>query len=177
MKIKNQKNSGFTIIELMVATSLFLVILSIVSGVFVKSLRTQRGALGLIEAGSNAELAIEQMAREMRTGTNFSVFQEGKSISFKNVNGNTMTYNWDSETKQLKCLETGDYSDKHCSSAAPQPITANNVSVNNLKFTFFNGVPADPYPPRITITLKIASPKNPASEVNIQITVSSRNLE
>lgn len=177
MKIKNQKNAGFTIIELMVATSLFLVIISIVSGVFVKSLRIQRGALGLIEAASNAELAIEQMAREMRTGTTFNVFQESKSVSFKNVNGNMMTYNWNSETKKLECLETGDYSDKHCSSAAPQPITANNVSINNLKFTFFNGAPADPYPPRITITLKIASLKNPASEVNIQTTISSRNLE
>lgn len=69
---KNQKmRSGFTLVELIVAFSVFAVLVAVVSGSFVRSLRIQRVALELMAVNDNMAITLEQMMREMRTGYNF----------------------------------------------------------------------------------------------------------
>src|SRR5579863_5544609 len=63
---------GFTLIELLIAVSLFAIAVAIAAGGFVRALRTQRQLIALVSANSSASLAIEQIAREIRTGTDFT---------------------------------------------------------------------------------------------------------
>lgn len=163
--LKNLKNrKGFTLIELMTAMTLFLVVMSIISGVFIKSMRTQRMTVALIAANSNAQLTIEQMAREMRTGI-FASTPAGtsNSITFVNDDGVTVTYSLDAVNGQI--LKSG------------VPITADDVKVNNLVFVLYKGAPGNLYPPRITMSLRVSAPGafGPNQPViNLQTTVSSR---
>ncbi len=59
---------GFTMIELLVAISVFTVIITITSGIFIASLRSHRTSIALISANSDAQLTLEQMARMIRKG-------------------------------------------------------------------------------------------------------------
>jgi len=155
------KRKGFTMVELLVSMSLFVIVISITSGVFIRSLRTQRISVALIAANSNVSLAIEQMAREMRTGQNFSV-SGGSEISFTNASGEAVVYRLANSAIERR-IGTGDY----------KKITASNVVIENLNFTLLSD---SSYSPRITITIGV-SPANVSVSgivINLQTTVSSR---
>ncbi|MBS3903257.1 MAG: type II secretion system protein [Anaplasmataceae bacterium] len=66
-----ERRSGFTLVESLVAVGIFATVISLAAGGFVQALRTQRQLEGVISANSNASLAIEQMSREIRTGRAF----------------------------------------------------------------------------------------------------------
>jgi prepilin-type N-terminal cleavage/methylation domain-containing protein len=59
---------GFTLIELLITVGLFTIIITIAVGGFTNAIRTQRQVSSLISAQSNVSLALEQMARQIRTG-------------------------------------------------------------------------------------------------------------
>jgi prepilin-type N-terminal cleavage/methylation domain-containing protein len=172
--IKNPNNKkGFTLVELLVAITLFSIAISIAIGGFVRALRTQRELISLIAANSNASLAIEQMAREIRTGVGFSYTDNCSvncsGINFTNANGEVVTY--DSVDGHL---ERG-------VGIAPQTVfqkvTADNVDIKYLNFYLLSGVD----PARVTISLGIGAKQgtNPELQGNItaiQTTISSRSL-
>jgi len=122
---------GFTLVELLVAMGLFVIFITIASGGFIRALRTQRNIVALIAANENTSLALEQMAREIRTGSNFSSPNETE-LDFTNAVGEDVVY-------RLKDTAVERNS---------QPLTATNVKINKLIFKLGNNHPA-----RITIIL------------------------
>jgi len=181
MKIKNQKSSpkanpplaekiknGFTMVELLVAMSLFVIFIVIASGSFVRALRTQRAIVALIAANNNASLSIEQMAREIRTGSSFSL--SGNDLVFANAYNITITYRLNAQANTIERSEAGnDF----------KPITAANVKINSLNFYLRGQLAGDGYPPRITVSLSV-SPNIPTIRnisTNFQTTVSARTLD
>lgn len=145
-------------VETLVAITLFLSVISVVSGVFVRSLRSQRVTTALIAADNNAELAIEQMSREMRTGYGFSSANP-QEISFTNSFGESVTYKQD-----------GDFIERN-----DAQITAEDVVVKKMEFNLVAAPPA-----KITIFMQIGVPNAPEFNnpvINIQTTVSSRALD
>lgn len=69
--LSRTSRSGVTLIEFLVAFSIFTILIAIASGSFVRSIRVQRVALQLMAVNDNMGITIEQMMREMRTGYNF----------------------------------------------------------------------------------------------------------
>ena len=67
MKNKDSRHA-FTLIETIIAIGLFSVLVAIGVGGFTTALRSQRQAGALLGAQSNVSVAVEQMAREIRTG-------------------------------------------------------------------------------------------------------------
>lgn len=163
MKFKLVKNSrGFTIVELLVSMTLFVTIIGIASGVFVQSMRTQRATVALAAAVSNAQLTIEQMAREMRTGQNFSV--SGGELSFTNAKNENVIFRLNGEL--IEKGTNGDFG----------PLTADNVFVKNLRFVLSGNLQGDSQPPKITIIIQVGIKGSQIenSMVNLQTSVSSR---
>lgn len=162
---------GFTIIELLVAMTLFVVVIAATSGAFIQALRTQRATVALIAANSNAALAIEQMMRDIRTGSDFFVNDiatvgKGTKLTFLGAN-ETVTYNWNSAEQSIE---------KSTETTIAQRLTAENVTVEKLEFKLFD----DPsYPPRITIVLRVGAKNAPSTKpfINLQTTVSARLLK
>lgn len=168
MKNPKYKNrAGYTIAEMIVSMGIFLILLSIASGSFIRILRTQRETVALLAANGNASLAMEQISREIRTGGAFSSF--GGEFHFTNSKNESVTYRLNSSTGKIERSTDG---------ISFSEITADNVRVNNLNFIIFNGAPGDQYPTRITIILQ-ASPAiytGGNSAVNLQNTISARVL-
>ncbi len=90
---KNKKNSrGFTLVELLVAMGIFMAVTGIVSTSFIKSMRAQKTSVALMSANDGIVLALEQMARELRTGSDFSEAQDDQELTFVNYKKETVKY-------------------------------------------------------------------------------------
>lgn len=169
---RSQKRSpkssrGFTLIELLVAVSLFSIAIAISAGGFVRALRTQRQVIALISANSSASLAIEQMARAIRTGFNFECAGVGgtcEQLTFTNSAGGRISYLLEDDALKIQ-MDDGD----------PQSLTPADAEIRYLNFILLD----DPqYPPRITVTMGVTARSQglEGSVTNLQTTVSSRNF-
>jgi prepilin-type N-terminal cleavage/methylation domain-containing protein len=182
---------GFTLVEMLVALTLFVTTISIAIGGFVTALRTQRQIASLIAANNNLSLTLEQMAREIRTGYSFcrsgmSCYDSASSacghpgtpiasneLNFVNSATQLITYR----------LEGGaikrDIGSSFGGSVTTETITSDNVTVRRLDFTMCGYAPADGWPPRITISVGVSS-NDPAFQdtiINLQTTVSARQID
>ena len=184
MKERSQtKRKGFTLIELMVTVGLFVIIITIAVGGFTNAIRTQRQVSSLISAQSNVSLALEQMARQIRTGYLFcntlgntqagnglpgstppgAVADCGCTLSAPPAPSGSWTCN------ALEFYDAGSniilYEAKNgalvedfdtTSTAKFQTITGSEVSVKYLQFQLHGQVEGDHWTPRVTVSIGIA---------------------
>lgn len=178
--------AGFTIVELLVGMSVFIVFFVGAMGIFFGATKNQRILVERISMNNNAGLVLEQMARELRTGY-FGKEQQAPisdcsgSITFTSgqevdVSGNPaiITYAW-----------TGDRITRTSSGGGNGPLTASSVEVKKFCiYALYAGDATKPmcYPPRFVISMEIKS-KNlnledaaRAPSSFISTTVSSRIL-
>lgn len=161
-------------VELLIAIGLFLGVVTIGVGGFVRALRSIRENAALVSASGNASLALEQMAREMRTGYDFCV--NGQScglptqISFKNAKGDVVSYESVNGIVERTCEGTCD-EEPGTASMTPEAVT-----IKDLRFTVFGNEPGDNYQPRVTISLTVGTKEigTQNSVTTFQTTVSSR---
>lgn len=100
-------NKGFTLIEIMVASSLFLSVMLIVSGAVLSVFDANQKSKNLRSVMDNFNLTMESMTRTIRFGTNYHSYGCGApvditvpndcdtpsdSISIKAEDGSTVTY-------------------------------------------------------------------------------------
>ncbi len=183
-----RSSSGFTVLELVVAMGIFITLMGIISGIFVGSIRSQRTLVELIAANDTANLALEQITREIRTGREFCIpaslpatlpgscsgtLNQSNILAFQNANGATVVYRL--ENNVIERSENGGAIGTFFS------LTGNRVFVEKLQFYIVSeSFPARGYewPPRITITTTIGSPSVNLQNMftNIQTTVSGRNI-
>jgi prepilin-type N-terminal cleavage/methylation domain-containing protein len=179
--------SGFTVMELLVAIALFSVVISIAVGGIIISLRSQRELSSLIAADNDVSLALEQMAREVRTGFNFcrgatpcastiaagscglGIVSSGVSpeIDFTNADTNSISY-----TLAAGTIERSE-------SGVAKPITGSNAAVKSLQFSMFGTSSADCWPARVTISVVFTSKDLLFQDVliHLQTTITSRQLD
>lgn len=166
---------GFTLIELLVSVTLFIILVGIATGSFIRTLRAQRTVVALMEVNDNASLALEQMAREIRTGFNFSKLSETE-LQFVNADNLVTRYRLNSEAIERAAKDEtagligpGDY----------RKITADNVRVENFKINLFGQDPGDGYSPRVTVSLSVGATGQYLDFVltNIQTTISTRQID
>lgn len=177
-KLKFKK--GFTLIESLVAVGLFGLIISLAVGGFVKALRTQAQITALLSANGNASLAIEQIAREVRTGYNFikcndpdPQFGFCHELSFTNAEGHDIVYSLAQDNSGRGSITKSD------AGGLPLDATADNVDVKYLVFELEGEDKNDGEPPRITISIGVAPSGNVGdiSVTRIQTTVSARQSD
>ncbi|MBI4085367.1 MAG: prepilin-type N-terminal cleavage/methylation domain-containing protein [Candidatus Liptonbacteria bacterium] len=162
---------GFTLIEVMVALGVFSIAMLIVTGGFVRALKTERQASSFTYVNDNLSTIIEQITREIRTAkdicTGNTSCSSQNTISFVDAYGNDVTY----------CLQNAAIvrnSGLGCGSG--QTITSSKVSISYLSFIISGNRDNDHRPPRVTILIS-GGPKDQSAssyKVNLQTTVSSR---
>jgi prepilin-type N-terminal cleavage/methylation domain-containing protein len=149
---------GFTVIELMVSMSMFLILIGVATGTFLETLRTQKIITELSAANNNATQAVEQISREIRTGYNFDQSAPPNILSFVNYKNEIVTYKL--ENNSIVRSNSGN---------AGNTITAQEVKVKRFNVYVITGANIMS---RVTIIMSIEGPKN--IDVNLQTTVSSR---
>lgn len=161
--------SGFTLVELLVAMTLFITVVGVSGAIFIRSLRSQRILVDLIAVNDNASLAIEQMAREIRLGSNFTAPAPGR-LDFVNAFGQTISYRLNSVSEALE---------RQVNAGTFEPITGANVRIKRLTLTLVGETPGDKKQPRIIVRLSVgsAAPLLEGFLTNLQTTLSARELD
>lgn len=161
-------NPGFTLVELLVAMSLFIVVVAISAGSFIQILRAQRMMVSLISANNNAVLTLEEVTREVRTGKDFK--KEGDDLIFTNAKAEKVDYHWNQDDLSLE---------KKSDDGIFKKLTADDVRITRASFMIFQGDSGRPFPPRITIVLAVGAVGLPFETpiINLQMSASARNFE
>lgn len=163
---KNKKESGLTMIEIMVAVSIFGLVIGIVIGTFVLALSSQRRIIALRNTEDNIRFTIEAMAKEIKTGKNFS--GGGNSISFTNARGEAISYRLSSNIIEKSSDGGVNYS----------AVTGTEVTVNYSNYYLMGQAAGDGLEPRVTITIGITSSVgSQTADLKIQTTISERFVQ
>ena len=148
---------GFTLVELFVSMTIFVILISMAVGIFVITLRSQRAAVALMEVNDNASLTLEQMMREMRTGSNFNNI--GNGIYFTSASGHVVYYHLNGNYIERAEDSVDNYT----------KITADDINVKELSFNIKSSSP-----PLIVINISVGSTSSYIQGVlvNVQTSVS-----
>lgn len=173
-KNKKQKTNGFTLVELLVAFTIFSIIGAIASESLVSTLRVQRRVLAEQELSDQTSYLVEYMSRAIRmakkdlTGvcipikTNYQKTAAG----IKFLNYNNVCQEFFLENQQVKESKTGSNS---------IPLTSGNLKVNSFNIELSGETQTDTSQPRITLSLEISGKEQ--AKINIQTAISQRNLD
>ncbi len=75
-----QKNKAFTLVEIMVATSIFMMIMLVALGALITSSDTAKKSQALRSAMDNVNFAMESVVRSLRSGTDYTCITSGSFI-------------------------------------------------------------------------------------------------
>lgn len=171
MRITNIKNKlkdkkGLTLIELIVAIGVFGLVVSMAFGIFVLAIVSQRRIIALRNVEDSIRFTMESMAREIRTGKNFS--GGVGSLSFTNAKGESVIYRLNGSIVEKSSDGGANYS----------AVTGSETTVNYLNFYLMGQVPGDGLQPRVTITTGATSRVgNQSADLRVQTTISERFLQ
>ena len=151
------RSTGFTLVELIVAMSVFIVATTFASGVFIQGLRSQRLLTQAIAVNNEMGVVLEQMAREIRVGHQFSgVGGVGETLSFQTDEGGVVYTLLDGVITRNGAK-----------------LTSRDVEVTALRFlTEQSG--CEPW--RVVMSLDVRAAGSDGESLPIQTTVSSRVL-
>lgn len=172
-----KREDGLTLIELLMAMSLFALTSTVIVAVFLSMVSGHRRSLNAITLDNAAYIAIETIAKEIRTGGYFSCTSNCEVLSFTNYRGQDVSY-------KRTINVNGNYQvEKTCSGAgcASGMVTPSNINISYLKFDLEGIGRPDNMQSKITIVLTAQTPAGiPAKyqrTLNLQTTISSRNLD
>lgn len=138
--------SGFTLIEIMVAVSIFSMVMVVAIGAVLAIVSANKRAQALNSVISNLNFAIEGMVRDLRTGYNYDCGEVGgetdcstsggASIQFNSAQfDGDVTYGLDVNSQCGKGLYKIESGQTYC-------ITGEDVRIEELKFYVAGSIPA-----------------------------------
>ncbi|MFA6077413.1 MAG: type II secretion system protein [Candidatus Paceibacterota bacterium] len=191
-KTKNNTNKqkGFTLIELMVATSLFVVVatVSVMALITVKDAnakaQTKRNVL------DNLNFAVENMARNLRVGKNYSCdsdvvilpgrdCNDGTEITFTDYQGDHVTYSLSADANPRIMKKVIGVTNPGRTNAEALPITSPDIQIESLRFIVRGaGATGVPQPFAVIFVEGVAKPGTKLeTRFKIQTSASQRVLD
>lgn len=164
MKSANSHKQGFTLIELMVSVSIFIIVAFVVTGTFIVAMDAYRKAQQIRLVVDNVNYAMDAMVLEIREGTNYQ--GGGASISIKSLGHPTHDITYDFLDGAIRRSIDG---------GAPAALTDPKIAtIRKLNFQVFKTDGARPPMVQINVygTVQVGKDK---SDLNIQTTVTQRN--
>jgi len=192
-----QKNNGFTLVEMLVALSLFTIVVTIVAGSILVLISGNQQVVGEQSVMANMSFVMDSMTREIRTGKNYycdSSFVSqlapdanqdcvagNNSISFIEAGGSItgsnnerIAYYFDSTNKTIM---------RKVENNPEQSIVSNDIYIKDAKF-FVTGTKSlsdnsrDVNQPTVTIVITATeSSVSGEKPITLQTTITQRELD
>lgn len=177
---------GFTLIEILITITIFSIVITAFLGLFGSVFKYQRQSLSSAYLLNNASYITEYMSRALRMakkelndspvclssrGLNYEIMSGGKSIKFINydINNNKKCKEFFLDGTALKIEKDG----------VALPLTPTKLEVENLRFSVSGAEqpPTDNLQPKVTFILKLKTTEQSPQILNLQSTVSQRDLD
>lgn len=161
------KALGYTLIELMVAVGLFALVMTLVTGSYLVMIGINRNVQSVSTGINNLSFALEDMTRNIRTGTNYSS-ATGNTFSYKETGGQTIQYSLSNGTIQES--KGGGF---------PSPLTDPSVTITSLTFYPAGTTAGDSLQSRVTIIVSgdVPSGSNRTEHFTIQTGATMRGTD
>ncbi|MEX0652402.1 MAG: type II secretion system protein [Candidatus Paceibacterota bacterium] len=191
MFLNIQQKKGFTLIEIMVAVSLFAVVMTISVGSLLSLIDANRKAQALNSVINNLNFALENMSRNIRVGNTFhctdtttvpaniDIPQDcangGVLFAFESNSGDISD-----STDQVVYRFINSRIEKSINGGATFiPITASEVTINDMRFYTVGSARGDALQPRVVMTITGTAGVNAkaSTDFSLQTTISQRVLD
>ncbi len=188
-------SGGFTLIEIMVATSIFMIIMLMAMGALITTSDAAKKAQALRTAMDNVNFALESMTRSLRMGTDYTCVTGGSVSLPAGANndcplgsggGGAIIFTPAGHAQPRDAAFTltarGDATNTYvlqsCDPSSCLDLVASNIDIQKLTF-FVNGSRTDDrIQPSVYIIIKgVVTIKGRATTFAIQTNVSQRNTE
>lgn len=177
-------NKGFTLIEMLIAVTIFTVVVGTGSGVFISALRAQQAAFAEQELVESTRFAIEYMSRQIRLAQRDSSGScTGTANTFYAVSGDNSSLafiNSQSQCMIISLSATDDISVSIDGATAVLITSHTAVAISDLTFIISGEARSDTLQPRVTISMEargVGAPEGIEPITNLQTTVSARSID
>jgi len=190
-KISSTKSgAGYTLIEVLVAVSIFTIIMAAPTGFLVGSLKAQQKALASQKLLDNTSYTLEYISRALRMAKKElsapdCLSLNGLNYEIKEIPGTGITglmfkdYNLKCKGFFLQDIQLMEYEKGRTPTILP--LTSEDLEITSLKFKLSGQSQTDTDQPRVTLFLEIKGGKELKEElrplIKIQTTISQRNLD
>lgn len=173
-------NKAFTLIEMLVAVTIFSLIIGSATGLFVSAIRSQVNALSSQKLLDETSYVMEYMSRALRMAkkdlTGSCLFLGVCSAGGCNYDqvGSAMVWFINYQDECMAFYRTGSslYTESPLLS-----LTSNDLEVASVRFDLSGVSQTDNLQPRVTISMTIRKAGAEKPEITIQTTISQRNLD
>lgn len=169
---------GFTLIELMVAISIFIIVMTIAMGSIIGVFDANRKSRSLKTVLNNLNLAVESMSKEMRFGKNYHCGAGTVTIAQNCPSGDTLMSFLSSDGVQITYRLNNKSIEKQVGTGTFIAVTAPEIVIDNLTFYTLGAGTGDTIHPKVIIMIKSHSGVNKGlSNFVLETMVSQRALD
>ena len=170
MQNRTVKNSGLTLIEVLVAMGVFSIVISAAVGIFVSGSSSQKRIFEFNATQREAGYLMETVSRELRMATDIAASQrnnEDSSVEFTNYNKDLTRYCRSDASGNCTNNDSGDYFSRE-----GEVISSPDIKIERLRFYVTDDF--NQTQPIITISMKAKSTGQYGTELTLQNSVSLR---
>ena len=170
---------GFTLIELMVAISIFIIVMTISMGAIIGVFDANRKSRSLKVVLNNLDLAVESMSKEMRFGKNYHCGSGGTITAPQNCpSGDTLMSFLSSDNIQVTYRLNNQSLEKQVGNGNFIAVTAPEIVIDSLTFYTLGAGTGDSLHPKVIIQIKShAGAGKTQSSFILETMVSQRTLD
>ncbi len=163
-KKRSQLHKGFTLMEVMVAVSIFAIVVTVGIGALLTINNSYRKAQTSRQAVDSLTYILESMSRSLRTAQSWDIGNTFDHFGFVDQDGVAVSYDY---------LQEGIVMTKD---TIPYKLNPSNVSIDNLLFTQFGGTMGQQSYLQINISGTVTSGRD-TSSFSFQTSVSKRRMD
>ena len=189
---KQNKSSGFTLIEMIVALSIFTVVMTVALGSLLSVISANKKSQAIQSLMTNLNFAIDDISRNARVGTTYHCSPLGSSakkdkprncssggdlFAFEATDGDSSD---DSDQVVYKFNDTTNAIEKSTDSGANYVrITEDRITIENLEFYVLGASNTDKNQPRVVIVVRgvAGTQSGIMTDFNIETMVTQRSLD
>ncbi len=182
MKTQKKLNSGFTLVEMMVAVSVFVTVMVIFSASILAVFDANLKSKNLRSVMDNLNLSMESMTRTIRFGTNYHCGNSGNLSQPNDCSSGSSSLTVLSPTGAQTTFALSSGRITRTIGGVTSNITSSDVTISTLSFRVY-GSPAFPdlFQPQVIIVVKGSvgsnSKANDKGNFSLETTVSQRSFD
>lgn len=181
------KKKGFTLVEILVSISIFIIVITTVSGILVSSVKNQKRSLASQELLNQTSYVLEYMSRALRMAKKDDLDDVhcllGDKVNYEITTsglGGIKFRNYKDECQEFYIGNDLVLYENRTGYTEPLPFTSVNIKINSfeIKLSGEEQPSADELQPKVTLLLDVEAVEgNPPPKLRIQTTVSQRDLD